>query len=95
MSAVFRPFIVVADDNTVIALKHIESMNIYREEEEKSVDALKGDVSISVRTVSGAVYMLSMRKQQKIFNTNYSVSSDVKELRDSIFDKWIKVTSLE
>lgn len=89
MSGVFQPSFVIAEDNTAISLRCIESLNLTRDEEDKTVDALKDDKIMVARTVSGVTYMISARKQMAIFGQQYKISTDPVSVRDAIFERWI------
>lgn len=86
---VFQPSFVIADDNTVVALRFVESMNLARDSEEKVVDKLKGDVTIEIRTASGVSYVISARKQIEIIGKQYKLPDDPGDVRTAIFERWI------
>lgn len=86
---IFTPPIVVACDNTIIALKYVTEMNMLPEEEERVVEKILDDHFITVTTTSGNTYKLSMKKQIEIFDGKYRVSQDTSSLRAAIYDKWI------
>jgi hypothetical protein len=87
--SVFQPSFVIAEDNTVVSLRSVESMNLARDGEEQVVDRLKGDVFIEIRTLSGATYTISMRKQMEILGKQYKLSDDPGEVRSAIFERWV------
>lgn len=87
--SVFQPSFVIAEDNTVVSLRSVESMNLARDSEEQVVDKLKGDALIEIRTVSGAIYTISIRKQMDIIGKQYKLSDDPGEVRTAIFERWI------
>lgn len=87
--SVFQPSFVIAEDNTVVSLRFVESMNLARDSEEKVVDKLKGDVTLDIRTSSGATYVISARKQMEIIGKQYKLSEDPGEVRTAIFERWV------
>jgi hypothetical protein len=89
MSSVFQPSFMVAEDNSAIALRHIESLNLTRDDEDRTVDALKDDKIMIARTVSGATYVISSRKQMSILSKQYNLSADPVSVRDAIFERWV------
>lgn len=92
MSGVFQPSFVIAEDNTVVALRFIESMNLTRTDEEQVVDRLKGDSIIDIRTISGNSYVISSIKQMEIIGKQYKLPSDPGEVRTAIFERWLNLT---
>jgi len=87
--SVFQPSFVIAEDNTVVSLRSVESMNLARDSEEQVVDKLKGDALIEIRTMSGAIYTISMRKQMDIIGKQYKLSDDPGEVRTAVFERWV------
>lgn len=90
--AVFQPSFLVANDNTVVALKFIESMNLSRDVEEQVLDKLKDDVVLEIRTVGGVQYTVSSRHQMEILK-QYCLSDDPIELRTAIFERWVNIVT--
>lgn len=79
---IFQENFLVLDDNTVLAIKFIESIR-YPDMEDALVDVLKNDLHLEVVTISGNKYTISVEKQNR-FGEFYS--SDL--LRDEICQKW-------
>jgi len=91
MTTYYQPPFVVVEDGSIVALQHIESMNLTRDGEEELVDRLKSDYLIKIDTTGGKSYVLSMNKQIEVLGKQYSISKDPKEVRDSIFNRWVRI----
>lgn len=90
MSAVFQPDFVVAEDSTLVALKYISEFSYKPEDDmEHTKDLLAGDPCIFVTVVHGKKYKISMLRQIDIFSGKFKISTDVDELRLSIYEKWL------
>lgn len=90
-SVSYRPPFVVADDGEVIALCHVESLNLVRSSQQELFDKLKDDCLINIRTVSGKAYIISMQSQIKSIGEQYNLGNDPLELRDDIFGQWLQI----
>jgi len=76
---------IYTDEGEIIPFKFIESMRFHGTTEDATVDKLKGDVSVSIRTISGKEYTISMIA---LHNTiGGTVSGNI--LARAIYDKWI------
>lgn len=85
----FVPVAIVTDDGAYILLKFVESLGpVEYDEAQCVVDKLKGDVRLSVRTISGQNYIISMQHQMKMFKT-HNPPVDEQEYCDCIIKKWI------
>jgi hypothetical protein len=85
----YQPSFIIADDNTVVALRHIESINLSRQSDEKVVDNLKGDAVFTVKTVGGNVYEISSLLQKEILGKQYTLPSTPADIKSEIFQRWI------
>lgn len=79
---VFHGEFLILDDDTVLAIKFIESIK-YPDTEANVVDVLKNDLHFEVITVSGNRYTVSVNKQNK-----YGVLINTSEFRDAIYYRW-------
>jgi len=87
----FIPLAVVTADNTYILLKYIESIGEAPDDKELLViDKLKSDVRITIRTISGREYVISMQHQISTFSS-HNAPDNVFECRDSIIKRWIEI----
>lgn len=87
----FIPLALVTADNTYILLKFIESIGEPPANSELLlIDKLKSDIRISVRTISGKDYVISIRHQMSTF-VSHNPPSDEFEYRDSIIKRWIEI----
>jgi hypothetical protein len=66
----------------VVLLKFIESMH-FRKGEDATVDKLKGDLTLSIRTISGKEYVVSLTTVQR-----HDMGPDIVSLAEAIFEKW-------
>lgn len=73
--------------NTVIALRHVESIRL-PDSEETVVDKLKADKSLFITTVSGKEYTISVRDQKEKLGSHYTMEADVDGLINGILVKW-------
>ena len=69
----------------IVLLKFIESIQV-REDEELIVDKLKGDVVLSVRTISGKEHLVSMKT---LWETLGGGTLHGKELAIAVCEKWL------
>ena len=85
--APYRLRAIVTDDNEYIAIDRIESINRdWRDPEDKTVDALKNDTTIRVRTVSGKYHIVSLVNLSKMTSKDY----DHNEMWDVVFESWME-----
>lgn len=90
---VFKYNFVVAKD-TIISLHFVETCKFIDGEEEAVVDKLRNDAHLSLTTVSGATYILSMNeliislKIEKVTTYEQKLA-----IRAAIIDKWIQLFS--
>ena len=91
--SVFQPTTLVADDKSVVCLRYVESMNLTREDEDAVVETLKDDITIKIRTVSGMDHVISMQMQKTVYGSAFKIPSDLKDLREAIFERWVNVIS--
>jgi hypothetical protein len=89
----YQPSFVIASDNTVIALLFIESMNFARDGEEQTLDKLRDDNIITVKTAGGSTYTLSARRHIEVLRGRFKFPEDPIELRDAIFERWVNIIS--
>lgn len=89
----YQPSTIVADNKAVIALRFVESMNFSKDEEELVVEKLKDDVTIRIRTASGVEYEISMQMQRTVYSSSYALATDLKGLRNDIFERWLSLIS--
>lgn len=88
--AAYHVNVVVADDGTVIPLRHIETMNFVRDDEDAVVDKLRDDCAINVVTLSGRKFLISMEMQLRTF-PSHTAGMSSEELSSAIYDKWIRI----
>ena len=91
--SIFHAAFLIAEDNTVISIKFIESMNLAKDREEQTFDKLKDDITLDIKTVSGSEYTISIRRQKEIIGKQYNFPEDLIEIRNCIFEKWITYIS--
>lgn len=86
----FQPRLLISDD-TFILLNRIESIKTGRYDEDQLLDKLKGDVIITVTTVSGKTYEISLKNQKEMYEKayNYTIPSDLNELCRIILETWV------
>lgn len=72
-------------ENSAIALKFIESMGYSNDREELIIDCLRDDKFLSIRTVSGNDYIVSVRKQLVEWQLKDNTINDWQE---AIFNAW-------
>lgn len=87
--AIFQPSFVVADDDTLVSLKFVAEMRLRQPESEEVCERLRADASLFVTMSYGKVYTISMKKQIDTFSNSYKISTDVDELKISIYEKWL------
>jgi hypothetical protein len=88
--AAYTPAFVISN-GTLIGLPFIESIDLSaRADEDAVIDRLKGDLRFTIKTTSGKEYTLSMLQHISAL-TEYPIPTDVKELGQSIIDKWSTV----
>ncbi len=76
---------IFAEEGDIIPFKFIESMRFIGLPEDETVDKLKGDVSVSIRTISGKEYTISMNALQKAVGGRVGGN----DLARAIYDKWL------
>lgn len=90
MSSYFQPNFVIAEDNTLIALKFIAALKYQDDSGEEMVfDRLNNDRKLVVITCYGESYKISMKTQLEKFNGKYKVEQDIDNLSLSIYLKWL------
>ena len=90
----FKLHVLLADDNNLILLNRIESIRLDRIDEDETIDKLKGDITISVTTISGKIYEISMKKQQEAYKDG-PYPKDLIDMRKAIVENWINLTKQE
>lgn len=81
---------VVASDGTIIGIRFIESIKFRKEPDEKIIEILKGDKTAEVTTVSGKMFLISMKYQKVAMANRYSLPDSEAEIEQIFFDSWIK-----
>jgi hypothetical protein len=82
------PF-VIADDNTVIALRYVESINMAKDHESTVMDNLKGDATLEIRTAGGVVYTISALRQKDVLSSRFKLRDTPQEIKSDIFERWV------
>lgn len=93
MTFSFHKAYLIADDKTYIALKYVESMLFNGTDEDQLAAILRGDLYISVKTVSGTAYKVLVSDQIPLANQAFSTSVEVSMFASSIFSKWMDMLS--
>lgn len=88
----YRANIVLATNNTFIPIKHIESINSYREESDVLMDILRKDFVFFVTTLSGKDYEISLLQQLETFDGVFD-TNDVQQLFNEFLQRWIDLTT--
>ena len=74
----------------VVALKFVESMKYMEDQESEVINALKGDVILNIRTISGAEYSVSMLSLKNLLPFKDNIES-LEALRDAVYNRWIHI----
>jgi hypothetical protein len=82
---IFNGHSIVTTSGDIVLLKFIESIRYSYEDNDVIVDKLKGDVCISVRTVSGKECIVSMNE----VHATTGGSTKGRDLASAIFEKWM------
>lgn len=83
--ATFHGHAVPTVEGPVVLLKFIESI-CPRHEDDEIIDKLKGDIVLSIRTISGAEYDVSMNV---VHNSTYGLGdTSNEELAIAVVEKW-------
>ena len=85
---IYRFNAVKCDDETVVALKFIESMKHVSSDDQKLLDKLKDDSVLYVTMISGKEYPISMRRLMNHLNVRV-FSPD--EVRKGIYERWSQI----
>lgn len=85
LMAVYNSHSIMTVGGDIVLLKFIESIQV-REDEELIVDKLKGDVVLSVRTISGKEHLVSMKT---LWETLGGGTLHGKELAIAVCEKWL------
>lgn len=88
----YNMHVLVSDDGTVIALRHVESIKLDRTNEQAVVNILKEDYSFDIITLSGMKYTISVKTQITAFQDQTFYGTH-EEIAMSIFEKWIYTIS--
>jgi hypothetical protein len=89
MANAFRPNALIANDGTIVALVHIESISQVSKEEDATVDKLRDDLTFIVTTVSGFKHTISIKRLIKAHRADCVFDNDMHETYLSILDRWI------
>ena len=90
MSSVFRPSLLVTADNTLLALRYVESVGSLKSDEDLIVNKLKNDITIPVVMQSGKEYLISIRKQIETFEKQ-GIPSILEDAHSAILSRWIQL----
>ncbi len=75
-------------ENSAIALKFVESMGFgYRTNEDRTMDKLRDDRVLTIRTLSGMEYNISVRAQLNQYQAE-KPDLNLDLWQQAIFDKW-------
>lgn len=86
----FKPSILVTNNDTIIALRYIESIVAARDIDDQIVDKLRDDIVFDINTISGKTYEISTKKQMDLFK-KVGTPSTAHETHEAIMEKWIWV----
>jgi hypothetical protein len=89
MASAYRPYALVSNEGTIVALMHVESISQASKGEEAVVDKLKGDLTFNVTTVSGKIHTISMRRLVAAYKKDCHFDEDMHETYLAILDRWI------
>jgi hypothetical protein len=82
----FIPVAVISTDGTFILIKCIESIQPVEDGSiDSTIDKLRNDTRLFIRTVSGKEYTISMLDQRKI---REDTPTEEFEIRDCIIKRW-------
>ena len=86
--------VIYVDGGEIVSLRHIESISFGKDSEEVVIDKLKNDVTIRLRTVSGAEYTASaINAYRKIHKLDGDLGpikqGGPAEIAESIYERWI------
>ncbi len=87
----FRVVALVSTDETYILLRSIESIKQDKAADGEIIDVLKNDITLTVITVSGKEYEISVAKQMEIYKAHGS-PQDKFAMRNLIIDHWLKTS---
>jgi hypothetical protein len=86
MPVVFVDDVIHLDSTTTVALKYVECVS-YPQSDDAIVDALKGDVKMTLHMISGMKHEISMTF---LTETDHRYeSTPLSELRSSIYNRWV------
>ena len=89
----FRPNVIISVDKTLISVRQIESINVFRDSCNEIIDKLKDDLKITVNTVSGKTYEISMIDQYETFKDQYNIPISPLEIRKDLLVHWVDLIS--
>jgi hypothetical protein len=89
MASAYRPYALVTNDGTIVALMHIESISQASRGEEAVVDKLKGDLTFNVTTVSGYIHTISIKRLVAAYKKDCRFDDDMHETYLAILERWI------
>jgi hypothetical protein len=89
MASSYRPNALVADDGTIVALMHVESVSQCSKNEDAVVDKLKDDLTFVVTTVSGRMHTISVKRLVRAYRKECSFDTDMHDTYLAVLDRWI------
>lgn len=89
----FGPSYIISTTGDLIALKHIESINLEKESDDQLIEVLAADTTIKIRTVSGQDHVISANQNHKRLSKVFPSVRDVTEheLITDIVNKWARI----
>lgn len=87
----FRVLALVTTDETFVLLRAIESIKQDKPDDEEIIDKLKDDITLSIVTLSGKEYKISVVQQIAIYE-DHGAPQNKFEMRNAIVDQWIKAS---
>ena len=87
--ASYRPNALIANDGTIVALMHVESISQVSKDEDAVIDKLKDDLTFTVTTVSGCKHTISIRRLVRAYRKECSFDTDMHDTYQAILERWI------
>lgn len=90
----YLPNMLVSKCQTFVSLFHIESIklnNSSNHTEESTIDKLKNDITLTVGTIGGQFYEISVKSQENHFPSYKNPSMTAEAIVNDVLNRWNKI----
>lgn len=94
----YLPNMLISNCQTFVSLFHIETIKINNTSEHteaSTFDKLKGDITLTVGTIGGHFYEISVKSQEDYFPSYKNPSMTAEAIVNDVLNRWNKIIEVK